>query len=91
MTTAPYRSKVYSKVNKSQDQQLHVKVTKADGLEFVNLRDYVVSLKQYGRGVLFESRLLPEVIEALIELQRQIGTGSSNGVHPGQGVLFDAG
>lgn len=73
MSAAPFRSKVYGKVNKGQDQQLHVKVTKADGLEFVNLRDYIVSLKQYGRGVMFESYLLPQVIEELIELQRQIG------------------
>lgn len=71
---SPIRHKTYSKINKGPDMQLHVRVTKADGLELVNLRDYIVSLKQYGRGVMFESHLLPQVIEELQELQRQIGT-----------------
>jgi len=84
--SAPIRNKVYDRINSGQDMQLHVKVTKADGLEFVNLRDFVVSLKQYGRGVMFESYLLPQVIEALQELQRQIGNTPA-AVHPGQGVL----
>lgn len=73
-TTAPIKSKVYGRLNKEPDVQLHIKVTKADGLELVDLRDFIVSLKQYGRGILFESRLLPQVIEELVELQRQIGT-----------------
>lgn len=84
--TTPIRNKVYEKINSGHDMQLHVKVTKADGLEFVNLRDFVVSLKQYGRGVMFESYLLPQVIEALVELQRQIGTSVPAGVS-GQQML----
>lgn len=71
--STPIRSKVYGRINSGHDVQLHVKVTKVDGLELVNLRDYIVSLKQYGRGVMFESYLLPQVIEELQELQRQIG------------------
>lgn len=73
MTPAPIRHKVYSKINKGPDMQLHVKVTKADGLELVNLRDFILSQKQYGRGIVFESHLLGQVIEELQELQRQIG------------------
>ena len=83
---APIRHKVYSKINKGTDMQLHVKVTKADGLELVNLRDFIVSQKKEGRGVVFESYLLPDVIEALTELHRQIGSGRPL-VHEGQGVL----
>lgn len=83
----PIRHKTYSKINKGPDMQLHVRVTKADGLELVNLRDYIVSLKQYGRGVMFEAHLLPQVIEELQELQRQIGVGIPAAAGVGQQQL----
>lgn len=82
----PFRDKVYSKLSKGSDLQLHIKVTKADGLEMVNLRDFVPSLKLYGRGVLFDVQMLPQVIEELQELQRQVGNGRA-GVHAGQQTL----
>ena len=82
----PFKDKVYSKLAKGADLQLHIKITKADGLEMVNLRDFIPSLKLYGRGILFEVSMLPQVIEELLELQRQVGNGPSS-VHPGQGVL----
>jgi len=69
----PFKDKVYSKLPKGGDLQLHIKITKADGLEMVNLRDFIPSLKLYGRGVLFDVALLPAVIEELQELQRQVG------------------
>lgn len=75
-TPRPFKDKVYSKLPKGGDLQLHIKVTKADGLEMVNLRDFIPSLKLYGRGVLFDVTLLPAVIEELQELQRQVGVGS---------------
>lgn len=82
----PIKDKVYAKLGKGTDLQLHIKITKADGLEMVNLRDFIPSMKLYGRGVLFDVSMLPAVIEELQELQRQVGYGS-NGVHPDQQVL----
>jgi hypothetical protein len=86
--TSPIRHKVYSKIPKGPDMELHIKVTRADGQELVNVRDFITSLKQYGRGVLFDAALLPRVIEELQELERQIGRQPA-GVHPGQGKLFE--
>lgn len=70
----PFKDKVYSKLGKGSDLQLHIKITKADGLEMVNIRDFIPSLKLYGRGVLFDLSMLPQVIEELQELERQVGT-----------------
>lgn len=81
----PFKDKVYAKLDKGSDLQLHIKITKADGLEMVNLRDFIPSLKLYGRGVLFDLTLLPQVIEELQELERQVGDRIA--VHSGQGVL----
>ena len=82
-----YRDKVYSKIPKDGETELHVKITKADGLELVNLRDFIPSLKLYGRGVLFDVALLPRVSEELQELERQVGNGHRAGVTPGQQKL----
>lgn len=87
-TTSPIRHKLYSRIPKGSDVELHIKITKADGQELVNIRDFIVSLKQEGRGILFDANLLPTVIEELQELERQIGRAPT-GVHPGQGRLVD--
>ncbi len=83
----PFKDKVYSKLGKGSDLQLHIKITKADGLEMVNIRDFIPSLKLYGRGVLFDVALLPEVIEQLQELERQVGIRQPASAGAGQQQL----
>lgn len=82
LSKQPTRDKLYAKYRKGPDLELHIKVTWIDGLEFVNLRNYVPSTKEYGKGVLFPSHMLPWIVEELGELQRLIGT---SGARPGVG------
>lgn len=39
-------------VRKYDDLQVHVRLVEADGARFIDVRDYVPSAKQYGRGVM---------------------------------------
>lgn len=78
----PTRDKIYAKFRKSPDLELHIKLTWIDGLEFVNLRNYVPSKKEYGKGVMFPSSMLGWVLEELQSLQTYTGTSSSR---PGVG------
>jgi hypothetical protein len=66
-------SRPIARLRKAEDLELHVKVTRVDGLALVNIRDYVPSSKQYGHGVVFPASLLPQVSAALAELGEQLG------------------
>lgn len=61
----PTRERIYARYRKGADLELHVKVTWVNGLQFVNLRDYVPSTQEYGKGVLFPIDILPWVLESL--------------------------
>lgn len=76
------KEKVYATLTKGADLQLRVKVTWIDGLEFVNLRDYIPSTGEDGKGILFPLHMLPRVLEELAEVERQRGTGRGR---PGSG------
>lgn len=82
----PTSDKTYYTHRKAPDLMLRVKVTWIDGLQFVNIRDYVPSLAEDGKGVMFPVSMLPAIVESLIELERQIGTGVGS-PGPGQGSL----
>lgn len=77
-TTSTVRSKVMSTIPKGKDVSLRVKVVKADGLELVDLRDWIPSLKKEGRGVNFPASLLDRVIEELQDLRKHVGTGNGS-------------
>lgn len=77
-TGVPFRAKIMAKIPKARDLELHVRVAKIDGLELVDLRDYIPSLKQYGRGVQFEGASLGRVIEELRALHPHVGTGNGS-------------
>lgn len=82
MTAQPTRDKVMKKLRKGPDLELHIKLTWIDGLEFVNIRNYVPSAGEYGKGVLFPSSMLESVHE---ELGRILDYNSTAGASPGAG------
>lgn len=63
------KDKVFSRIDRGQDLELHVKLTDVDGEKRVNLREYVPSTKTYGRGVLFPLDVLTEVVDGLIDVR----------------------
>lgn len=83
MATKP---KIWNRIHKERDLDLLVRTQSILGSEFVELRDHIPSTKVDSRGIVFEKRLLPQVIEALVDLNKSIGTsGAKAGV--GQGSL----
>ena len=67
------KSKIHARIRKSSDFELHVRTVRAEGVEVIELRDFVPSDKWYGRGVQIENQHLPEVIEALQGIARYNG------------------
>lgn len=84
----PIRDKVIAKITVAKDLQLHIKHTRADGLEMVNIRQFVPSSKAYGKGVVFETKFLPQVLEELQAFSSYLGQGGSREPGENQGVLF---
>lgn len=83
------KPKIWTRIHKERDLDLLVRTQSVLGTEFVELRDFIPSTKTESRGVLIEKRLLPQVIEALQDLQQHFGTSGRAGV--GQGVLDGVG
>lgn len=58
--------KILAKVKKSDDLEIHVKTYEAGPLGgLVQLREFIPSAKTYGRGIVFDRSLAPEIIKAL--------------------------
>lgn len=83
-------SKVHAHIPKAFDLQLIVRTLRVEGTEYVDIRDFVPSTKEHGKGVIFERRLLGEVVEALGRLDEHLGgtRGRSVENHPDQGQLL---
>lgn len=52
---------VHSRTLKTDDIEIHVSTVITDEGPFTDIREYVVSLEQYGRGVTFPARLNVQV------------------------------
>lgn len=50
--TSPSRT-VHSRAAKTSDIEIHVSTLETSAGKFVDIREYVVSLEQYGRGITF--------------------------------------
>jgi hypothetical protein len=75
-------SRLQRKFRKGRDLEMHISFTRIEGLEFVELRDFIPSADEYGKGYLFPSRMLTEVLEVLVDMDRYNSTAGSR---PGQG------
>jgi len=47
------------------DRELHVREVKIENMTFVDIRDYIPSLKEYGKGALIRRNDLPNLLEIL--------------------------
>lgn len=53
------------RIQAGADLELHIKETKIEGQTFINIRDYIPSAKQYGKGALIRHDHLSRVLEIL--------------------------
>lgn len=49
-TTGTESAEVLSTIRKTADLETHVRLVEVDGVSVLELRDYIPSLKEYGRG-----------------------------------------
>lgn len=52
---SPMTHTVYAVVPKGIDSEVHVRTAQLDGIEYAELREWIPSLKEYGRGMWFPS------------------------------------
>lgn len=60
---------VHSRVRKTDDVEIHVSTVSSDSGTFADIREYIVSLEQYGRGVTFAPDLRESVLDGLFRSQ----------------------
>lgn len=63
------RSTTVAVFHKLPDLDTHVRIIEIDGQSRVELRDYIVSLDEYGRGYWFPENDLDAVIRALTSIK----------------------
>ena len=56
---------VHSRTKKTDDIEIHVCTVDTDHGSFTDVREYVVSLDQYGRGLTFPAGVTEEVLNGL--------------------------
>lgn len=70
-TTSPITRKVVLTVPRKYDLEIHVSKAKIDDAEYVDIREFVVSLQQYGRGIVLPKAALYPIIEALEHIEAE--------------------
>lgn len=60
---------VHSTVPKTDDIEIHVSTLDTENGQYTDIREFVVSLEQYGRGITFPARLTPSIAEGLNAFQ----------------------
>lgn len=53
--------KVYKKIQVRSDIEIHVYRRRVDNVDFYDVREFVVSLDQYGRGITFPGDVFDDV------------------------------
>lgn len=90
-TTAAPPTTLLDRIAKAPDLEAHIRIRRAAGHDFLEIRDYVPSTETYGRGFMFEADLLGRVIDSLVAVDARIQAGEIHaGEIPGQLALFDA-
>lgn len=58
-----YDRTVLRRVPKTYDIEIHFsRLTTSEGDQYTDIREYVLSLDRYGRGITFPSRLEPDLL-----------------------------
>ena len=66
---------IHTRTPTRPDVEIHVSALSTDFGEYTDIREYVVSLDQYGRGITFPAALTAPVLEGLADLTPWIHDG----------------
>lgn len=53
--------KIYKRIPSRPDVEIHVFRRTVDGVDFFDVREFIVSLEQYGRGITFPEDVFDDV------------------------------
>lgn len=70
----PYDRNVHLVIPRRHDLEIHVSTIIVDEKEYADVREFVPSLQQYGRGILIPARSVGEVVSGLQEVQHGLNT-----------------
>ena len=72
MAKKPASARVVQAIDKAADLECHLRVVDVEGVKVVELRDYIPSLKSYGRGywIPLEEAKIFSLINGLTEIAR---------------------
>lgn len=65
MTQQPFDREVLTALPRRHDLDIHVCRVRVDEQVYYDVREYIPSILQYGRGILIPERLVPDVAAAL--------------------------
>jgi hypothetical protein len=67
MSQEPYDRKVLRTVNRKHDLDVHVSRVTVEDETYVDVREFIPSLQQYGRGILLPLRWAHEIGKAIYD------------------------
>lgn len=68
MSEDPYNRKVLLSTSRKFDLDLHVSELQVEDGTYADLREFIPSLGQYGRGVLIPKAKIREIAKAMLEI-----------------------
>lgn len=71
MAAKKMRRKVHKKIDVAPDLEVHVSTVRVATQTLTEIRNYIPSTKEYGRGVTFPSRVMDEISHGLIAAARE--------------------
>lgn len=69
MTTSPARTRTIVQIDKAPDLKSHLRYVEVDGVQVIELRDWVPSLGEYRRGYWFPADERQALIKALQDMK----------------------
>lgn len=77
MATPKMRRKVHEKIEVAPDLEIHVTTVKAAGVTLYEVRNYVPSTKEYGRGITIPTgRPSADVVAGLVRARAEESKGT---------------
>lgn len=72
MSKDPAKVAVVQKIEKAPDMECHIRIVEVEGVRVVEFRDFIPSLKEYGRGYWFplNAESVFSIINGLTEVAR---------------------
>ena len=69
---ATIKRTVHAKVPKTEDIEIHVSTLETENGQYADIREYVISLEQYGRGITYAAKYTENIQRGLDGVQEML-------------------